>query len=89
MIVMLTTSMQNRNGALVWFTLDIPSCRDIDEVFEALRSDSVLRGERIDTAVTSGARRVTRRTPCIIALPAISMITPMTVEVLCEDGRAL
>jgi hypothetical protein len=86
---MLTTSMQNRNGTLVWFTLDIPSCRDFDEVFEVLRSDSVLRGERIDTAVISGARRVTRRTPCIIALPAISLITPMTVEVLSEDGRAL
>jgi hypothetical protein len=88
-IVMLTTSMQNRNGALVWFTLDIPACHDLDEVFEALRTDSVLRGERIDTAVTSGARRVTRRTPCIIALSAICLITPMTVEVLSETGEAL
>lgn len=42
--------------------------------------------ECIDPAVISGARRVIRRTPCILGIGALALINPFHVEVILEDG---
>ena len=89
MIVTFTSSMPSRTGGLVWFPLEVPACNDLDQLYEALRTHGCIRGDRIDTAVISGARRVIRRTPCILGIGALALITPLHVEVLLEDGTTL
>jgi len=89
MIVTFTSSMPSRTGGLGWFPLEVPACHDLDQLYESLRAHGCIRGSRIDTAVISGARRVIRRTPCILGIGALALITPLHVEVLLEDGTTL
>lgn len=89
MIVTFTSSMPSKTGGLVWFPLEVPECSDLDQVYDALRAHGCIRGDRIDTAVISGARRVIRRTPCILGVGALALITPLHVEVMLEDGTTL
>lgn len=89
MIVTFTSSMGSKSGGLVWFPLEIPDCADLDQIYDSLRAHGCIRGDRIDTAVISGARRVIRRTPCILGVGALALITPLHVEVILEDGSTL
>jgi hypothetical protein len=89
MIVTFTSSMPAKGGGLVWFPLEIPDCDDLDQLYGELRDRGCIRGDRIDTAVISGARRVIRRTPCILGVGALALITPLHVEVILEDGSTI
>lgn len=89
MIVTITSSMPSRTGGLVWFAFEVPGCPDIDAIHGELRTAGVIRGDRIDTAISSGVRRVIRRTPCILGTAAITLITPLHTEILSEDGALL
>lgn len=89
MIVTVTSSMPSRTGGLVWFAFDVPACADLDAIYAELRSGGVVRGDRIDTAIHSGVRRVIRRTPCILGSAAVALITPLHTEIISEDGVML
>lgn len=89
MNVTVTSIMPARTGGLVWFAFDAPSCDSIEAIHEELKGHGIIRGVRIDTAISLGARRVTRRTPCILGVGLIGAITPLDVEILCEDGEVL
>ena len=82
MIVTHTSSMPAKSGGLVWLPLEIRECSDLDP----LCAHGRIRGDRIDTAVISGARRVIRRTPCILGIGALALINSLHVEVILEDG---
>ncbi len=86
MIVTYTSSMPAKSGGLVWFPLEIRECSDLDRLFDPPFAHGCIRGDRIDTAVISGARRVIRRTPCILGIGALALINPLHVEVILEDG---
>lgn len=89
MIVTVTSSLPARTGGFVWFAFDAPGCISINDIHAALSSDGVLLGDRIDTIVQSGARRVTRRTPCLLGTAGVAMITPLHTEVVDESGSPL
>ena len=89
MIVTVTSSMPSRTGGLVWFAFEVPACPDLDAIHAELRTAGVIRGDRIDTAIASGVRRVIRRTPCILGAAAVAIITPLHTEIISEDGALL
>ncbi len=89
MIVTVTSTMPARTGGFVWFAFDIPSCDSIDAICEELKASGIVQGDRIDTAVISGARRVTRRTPCLIGVGMVGTITPLHAEIISETGEVL
>lgn len=89
MIVTITSTMPAKTGGFVWFPFDVPNIPDIDTLFEELRSGGIIRGDRIDTAVISGFRRVTRRTPYILGVGMVGSITPLHADIISETGEAL
>lgn len=89
MIVTVTSTLPARTGGFVWFAFDVPSCQSLTAIHDALAELSILQGDRIDTEVTSGVRRIVRRTPCILTLQAIGMITPLHTELVDENGAVI
>lgn len=89
MIVTITSSLPARAGGFVWFAFEAKNCATINDIHAALSGDGVLLGDRIDTIVQNGARRVTRRTPCLLGTAGVAMITPLHTEVVDEAGSPL
>jgi hypothetical protein len=89
MIVTITSSIPARNSGFVWFAFDAADHASLDEIHHDLRQFGVIKGDRIDTAVVNGARRVIRRTFCILGAASIAMITPLHTEIVDETGAVL
>lgn len=89
MIVTVTSMMPAQTGGFVWFAFEVPACASIDAIHAELKASGVIRGERIDTSVIDGARRVVRRTPCVIGVGIIGTITPLHAEIIDETGEVL
>lgn len=90
MIVTVTSTVPARaSSGFVWYAFDAHGCSSIDDIHEALRTVGVLRGDRIDTIVSSGVRVIRRRTPCIVGRAAIGMIAPLHTEIYDENGKLI
>lgn len=91
MIVSITTTVPARTPpGFVWFPLLIPDADTIAAIYERLKEDAVIYGQRIEADLRpNGTRQITARSEIVLGAGIIGTITELHFKLVDEHGKAL
>jgi hypothetical protein len=71
-----------------WWSIEVGDDTDVDAIYEALRSDGLLRCTRVTSDPVRSHRVIRSREPMVLGKGIVATITPSHVELVeAEDAR--